>query len=645
MRIKSFFTTKIFSVVLCTILYLINYETIAQQWGLYTLYAPINSTQTYLVDTEGVTFKTWTSASTQKTGFSVYLIPGDTLVRPVAKSGNSFTGGGITGEVQKVTWDGTVVWDFTYSTSTYCLHHDIHPMPNGNVLMTAYEAKTAAEATNAGCSQSIIIWSEKLIEVKPTGPTTGTIVWEWHLWDHLCQNFSSSKPNYVTDISQHPELMDINYNTSKDWIHMNGIDYNETLDQITFSSRTMNEIYVIDHSTTTAEAASHSGGNSGKGGDFLYRWGNPAAYGVSGTPANWKVVHDAHWISSDNVNYPNYICGFNNGGVGGPGAKSTVDIILPPYNGSNYSYTPGQAMLPSTYAYRHTSAYTTNSNGASQQLPNGNMLLCLSVASVLYEINSAGTTIWSKTITGAPANALRYDKCYVRGPVVTANASSLLVCPGTDVSLTSNAISVTETSPVYSYQWSSGETIQNPVVTVYSNSVYHVTITNTAIGCSSTASVTVTVYDLPAIPVVTQNNNLLSSTAASSYQWYQYGVLMSGETNQTLEITTDGIYQVEITDVNGCTAISEATDYFYTGINEKPVEEIVKLYPNPTNGQVIVKCDSEYSGILTNAFGNVIKKFENIKFVDLSDFSNGIYYLALTSKDGVVSNQKIILIK
>ncbi len=559
----------------------------AQQWGLYTLYAPINSTQTFLVDTNGTTYKTWTHSSSQKTGFSVYLIPGDTLLHPVAYPTTQLTGGGMTGEVQKVTWGGTVVWDYVYSSSTYCLHHDVCPMPNGNVLLTCYEVKSAAEATAAGCSQSMIIWSEKLMEVHPTGATTGTVVWEWHLWDHLCQNSNSGLPNYVSSISQNPQLMNINYNTAKDWIHMNGIDYNKTLDQITFSSRTMNEIYVIDHSTTTAQAAGHTGGNSGKGGDFLYRWGNPAAIGLTGTTV-FNVVHDAHWVQSDNPTYPNYLCGFNNGG--GAGGKSCIDIINPPYNGYLYSYTPGVVFPPTTYSYRHTSTYTANSNGASQQLPNGNQLVCISTSNYIYEINAAGTTLWSKSLTGAPANALRYSLCYVRGPIANATASVGTICTGSSLNLTSTGVSVTETSPTYTYSWASSpagftSTAQNPSVTPATpgNYTYVVTITNTTLGCWDTATVKVV--------------------------------------------------------VNSCTGIEESSN---------SMEEL-NLFPNPTTGIITIGEDftnsNNYEIIVCNAMGKIIFQGWNSKTIDLSACSEGIYYVAIKTENSNIINKKVILIK
>jgi len=84
-------------------------------------------------------------------------------------------------------------------------------------------------------------------------------------------------------VSEHPELMDINFGVNlngnnADWIHFNSIDYNSDLDQIILSSRHLSEIYVIDHSTTSLEAAGHTGGNSGKGGDILFRYGMPNGF-------------------------------------------------------------------------------------------------------------------------------------------------------------------------------------------------------------------------------------------------------------------------------------------------------------------------------------------------------------------------------
>lgn len=445
----------------------------AQKWPGYTLITP-KTTAAYLWDTSGNVYHTWTL--TGSTGYSGYLLPGGYLIRSVSRTGNSFTGGPITGKVQKVSYNGTILWDYVYSTTDYCMHHDIHPMPNGNVLLIAYERKTSAQVSAAGSTNAIEMWPDKIVEVKPTGLTTGEVVWEWHAWDHLVQNVDATKPNYYANISDHPELLNINYSNSKDWMHVNGVSYNEELDQVTFSSHNLNEIYVIDHSTTTAEAASHTGGRYGKGGDFLYRWGNPAAYGASGAKI-LNVVHDAHWVPNGCPN-AGALVGFNNYGVST--TKSAVDLVFAPMNDDGtYNKTAGAAFSPSSYSFRHAVNGVTSNEGGSQQLPNGNMIVCVGKAGILYEVDSVGTVLFTKTISGGAAKAQRYSKCYIDStlaptPVITIDNGTTLT--------TTNA---------NTYQWFkngspiSGATSQTYVPT--ETAKYQVKVTN-ANGCESLVS-------------------------------------------------------------------------------------------------------------------------------------------------------------
>jgi hypothetical protein len=579
---KRFFLPAVFIICLFALT-----KVHAQQWGLYTLYATKNGTQAFLIDTNSTNYKTWSFNSAKKTAYSTYLIPGDTIVRTYKPTGNTtWNTGPCHGGIQKIAWDGTVAWDWTYyQANGYCPHHDICPMANGNVLMICYETKTAAEATQAGATSSVKIYAEKIIEVHPTGATTGTIVWEWHLWDHLCQNNNPAKDNYVTSIIDNPQLLNINYvnpsnpDLSDRW-HMNGIDYNPALDQIVVSMHFMNSAFVIDHSTTTAEAAGHTGGQSGHGGDFLYRWGNPASYGATGTTI-FNVIHDAHWIAGDNPNYPNYLCGFNNN----PPSSSKVDIWNPPYNGNNYSLTLGQAYTPSTYNYEFTSAFSSNNEGNSQQLPNGNMLVNNSFGSI-YEVNAAGTNLWTKTGANS-THAYRYSKCYIRGPVASAGASSTNISSGTPVTLSSSATSVTETSPAYTYSWSSvppgfTSSSQNPALSPSSTTTYIVTITNTAVGCSDTASVTINVGSAGGVKLYDMDNEML-------------------------------------------------------------------IYPNPTTGKVNITGnlinDNNYEITVCNAFGKTLLNLRNEALLDLSGFPIGIYYLSFISKNSIAINKNVIVIK
>ncbi|MFN5621347.1 MAG: aryl-sulfate sulfotransferase [Flavobacteriales bacterium] len=406
----------------------------AQQWGDYTLIATQNGTSALLVDTLGATYHTWTFPSSAKTGYSTYMLPGGELMRTISnQQQNQLNGGGMTGRVQHVDYSGNVLWDFTYSTANYCIHHDICVMPNGNVLMIAYEVKSSSEVSAAGSQVSHTMWPDKIIEVMPTGATTGEIVWEWHAWDHLCQDVDPTKANYVSDIAEHPELLNLNYNNTQqttDWMHCNGIDYNPALDQIVISSHFLDEIYIIDHSTTTAEAASHTGGQWGRGGDLLYRWGSPQAYGMSGNGI-YNVIHDAHWIPEGPL--AGSIAVFNNNGVSNN--QSAVDIIASPWNGSDYGLTAG-TYFPSTYTQRHACFGHTNNMGNSYQLPNGNMLVCIAQDGLVYEIDSDGNNIWEKQVNGTVPHAYRYSACYLAGtvpnaPTVTSTGNVLMAEGGT----------------------------------------------------------------------------------------------------------------------------------------------------------------------------------------------------------------------
>lgn len=396
----SFFACILFSLVANSqTVGLIKHESESLDDG-YVLFAPIGSTTTYLIDKCGKQVKTWPSS--YRPGQSSYLLEDGTLLRPGNANNSTFNAGGKGGVIQKIDWNGNLIWSYSLSDNLKCQHHDVKALPNGNVLVIAWESKTDVEAIAKGRNPSPLsttLWSEQILEIQPVGATGGTIVWEWHAWDHLVQDYDNSKSNYGT-IASHPELINLNFGTisatNPDWLHFNSIDYNATLDQIMVSSHATSEIWIIDHSTTTAEAATHSGGNSGKGGDLVYRWGNPQAYG-NGTTASQKLFgqHNAHWIKSD---YPNgnQIMVYNNG-IGRTGGNyTTVEIINPPVTGFNYSNTLPYLPTSNSWIYNsgNTNSYYAQNISGAEQLSNGNVLMCNGPAGTFTEVNSEGNKVW-----------------------------------------------------------------------------------------------------------------------------------------------------------------------------------------------------------------------------------------------------------
>jgi len=375
----------------------------AQNFNGFALYNPQGQTTTYLIDENENIAHTWNM--TTECNYTVQLKKNGNLVRGTKNNGNQLSGSADAGRVQEIDPNGNMVWDFIYSTSNHLSHHDL-TLVGENVLITAWEVKTASEVNAAGYSNSNSDkWPTHFIELADDGNGGATIVWEWHIWDHMIQDTDANKPNYGV-ISDNPQLIDINMiqggggsgGGGGDWFHVNGVDYNEDLDQIVFSSRFASEIYIIDHSTTTAEAASHSGGNSGMGGDILYRWGNPSNYDMNGVQIIDNAVHDARWIADDGRPNGGFLQIFNNSGVSNN--QSAIDGIETPWDATTNTYlrTPGQAFGPASYTTRYACAYSASGQSASDRMSNGNIYVNASSgqggAGVMYEVDSLGTIVW-----------------------------------------------------------------------------------------------------------------------------------------------------------------------------------------------------------------------------------------------------------
>jgi hypothetical protein len=380
----------------------------------YTFFSPFSGTKAYLIDNCGRQINSWDRGT--RPGLAAYFLDNGLMFRTYKPDPmGPFTSASNSGGVELVDWDNNTVWQFEWNTPTQISHHDALYMPNGHVLLLTWELVYSPELIELGrnpneIAQEGYMWSERILELEPVGTNDANIVWEWQIKDHYIQDFDSSKQGFGT-IAEHPELFNINLpelnssnsNSTRDWNHFNSIDYNESLDQILLSVRNSDEIWILDHSTTTQEAASHTGGQYGKGGDILYRWGNASAYN-RGPVSDQKLFgqHGVHWIQAG-LNDTGKILIFNNGN-GRPGPDySTAEILDPPQDSLGfYTQSPSEAFGPATAEIVYGdqggedfySAYLSN----AQRLKNGNTLINAGSPGRIFEVDPQRNQVWAYEI-------------------------------------------------------------------------------------------------------------------------------------------------------------------------------------------------------------------------------------------------------
>jgi hypothetical protein len=259
------------------------------------------------------------------------------------------------------------------------------------------------------------------------------------------------------------------------------------------------------------------------------------------------------------------------------------------------------------------------------------------------------------TITVAPAVTTTYNLTGLSAQGCSATASVTVTVSNVSIVLTVLPASLCEgetallsASGANTYTWDNGLSAgASNVVSPAATTTYHVTGSDTY-GCSGTAAITVTVNPLPATPVITQNGTNLTTGTATTYQWFVDGTFLSGMNTQSITPDQTGNFTVVVTNAQGCSATSAPFYFELSGLSESNQETII-FVPNPTNGYVQFVGEmlqkGSYSIDVSDALGNNVMHLENTAGADLSDLSDGIYFIVISDNSGRHVTGKIILNK
>lgn len=386
----------------------------------YILTTPLGSKDTYLLNKQGFPVKKWTS---DNQAHMSYLDSNGGLWRNLTATGTSNVIGGAGGGIEYFNPSGIKEWEWYDNTLQYLIHHDLIVLPNGNVIVSAYEKHSISDAISNGRDSNLLpsgeLVSDVLLEISRGPHNTATIVWKWDAWNHLVQDFDATKSNYG-QIYQNPSRIDLNYDHGdSNLFHINSLAYIPEHDQIVMSSRSFDELWIIDHSTSESESAASTGGRQNKGGDLLYRWGNPVAF-KAGTVNNRMLFkqHDITYIKNLPNNGANFMI-FNNQITNDESAA--VEINIPVSTSGSYNLLPNTISEPQVYnwTFQDASIYSGRRSG-TQRLKNGNTLITSFSGKTISEVTNTGALVWKYEIdlettffTGAsPFKARAYNADY-----------------------------------------------------------------------------------------------------------------------------------------------------------------------------------------------------------------------------------------
>lgn len=314
------------------------------------------------------------------------------------------------GRLQRLDWEGNVTWDFTYAGPDYLPHHDIEPVYRTNDPTEDPTILLVVATT----------WGDKIVEIRPKGTDDADIIWEWAASDHRCRSDCTDKIGLLDGTKCTPG----GANDAADIMHTNNVSYNPFLDQIIINMKGFYEFIVIDHSTTTEEARGSSGGKCGKGGDILYRWGNPDTYGVAGA-AFFEGQHGTCWIPLVMPGTTDSIPGGGNFLAVDNINERVVEIECPGEKDGIYPRGTGEAFGPQDVLWSYSPEFLQPMEGSIQKLPNGNYFICTGgfiAGTHAFEVSPKKEVVWDLSEFQNSTEACRYAYGYLNGEKTSSSS-------------------------------------------------------------------------------------------------------------------------------------------------------------------------------------------------------------------------------
>jgi hypothetical protein len=365
--------------------------------------------------------------------------------------------------------------------------------------------------------------------------------------------------------------------------------------------------------TTGAHQTTYGGGYSDA---YLVKFdGCPAVYSQDTITACDSYT----WI--DGVTYSSSDTTAKDTLVNAAGCDSIVSLFLTINNSTSAIDT-----ITACYSYTWIDGVTYTSSDTTAKDTLVNAAGCDSIVSLFLTINNSTSAI--DTITACDSYTWIDGVTYYDDN--TTAKDTLLNAAGCDsiVSLfltINNSTSAIDTiTACDSYTWIDGVTY-----TSSDTSAKH-TLVN-VLGCDSVVSLKLTINTIDK-SVNTSRDTLNAVESGAQYQWLDcgdsYGIIVS-ETGQSFIASSNGSYAVEITK-NGCADTTTCYDINTVGLGNSFVLSKIKVYPNPTSGNLTIDAEN-YKGVeVYDTSGRLIIK-SALNTIDLEEQSKGLYLLKVNA--------------